>query len=74
MNEIISENLLGKLHDVKSSAEFIDGFIRVSWKNIPDYTRMLETGDEEYLIFDKDDMAAWAENYEFGQINDINII
>lgn len=74
LNEIISENLLGKLHDVKSSAEFIDGFIRVSWKKIPDYTRMLETGDEEYLIFDKDDMAAWAENYEFGQINDINYI
>lgn len=74
LNEIISENLLEKLHDVKSSAEFIDGFIRVSWQKIPDYTRMLETGDEEYLIFDKDDMAAWAENYEFGQINDINII
>ena len=74
MNEIISENLLGKLHDVKSSAEFIDGFIRVSRQKIPDYTRMLETGDEEYLIVDEDAAAAWAEIYKFGQINDINII
>lgn len=71
LNERISENLLEKLHDVKSSTEFIDGFIRVNGRKIPDYTRMLGTGDKDYMIFDEDDMAAWAEIYKFGQNNDI---
>ena len=36
---------------------------------MPDYIKMLEARDEDYMIFDEDDMAAWREIYKLGQIN-----